>query len=78
MTASLTAAQADKVAPLHQENTDNVHAAMVEIMQLAQEQIQVLEGSSMHLRDADGTTLVECIVRLADATRTHEKQVMPC
>ncbi len=39
--ASLTPGQAEGILPLHQENTAQVHAAMLEIMSIAQEQIQV-------------------------------------
>jgi hypothetical protein len=41
LNAALTPTQADKVIPLHEENTAQVHAAMQEIMAMAQEQIQV-------------------------------------
>jgi hypothetical protein len=41
LNAALTPTQADKVIPLHEENTQQVHAAMQEIMAMAQEQLQV-------------------------------------
>lgn len=41
MTISVVPAQAEKVLPLHNENTSQVHQAMLEVMQHAQQLIQV-------------------------------------
>jgi hypothetical protein len=76
MNAGLTPQQADKVLPLHQENAAHVHSAMMEIMALAQEQIQVLESTELRLVTVDEMSVAECIIALTDSTRLHERDVM--
>uniref|UniRef100_A0A914WMP7 DH domain-containing protein n=1 Tax=Plectus sambesii TaxID=2011161 RepID=A0A914WMP7_9BILA len=76
MNAGLTPVQADKVLPLHLENTQQVHAAMLEIMSLANEQIQVLENSGLQLTTPDRRLVRDTVLSLADGVKQLEHGVM--
>lgn len=75
LNSTVQATQAEKILPVHNENTNQVQAAMMEIMQNAQDLIQILDTSMTHLVNTDGVVIVENVLRLVERIRQHERTV---
>ncbi|KRZ17746.1 Triple functional domain protein [Trichinella zimbabwensis] len=76
MSNNVTVDRVEKILPLHQENTGQVQAAIADIMQSAQDVIQLIENSGIYLLVSSGGLVLDCIIRLTDKIRQQERDVL--
>ncbi|KFD69652.1 hypothetical protein M514_02017 [Trichuris suis] len=76
MSNNVSMDQVEKIMPLHQENTTQVQDAIADIMQSAQDVIQLIENSGVYLLVSSGSSVLDCIIRLTDRISQQQRDVL--
>ncbi|CDW56496.1 Spectrin and RhoGEF and CRAL TRIO 2 domain contai ning protein [Trichuris trichiura] len=76
MSNNVSMDQVEKIMPLHQENTTQVQDAIADIMQSAQDVIQLIENSGVYLLVSSGSSVLDCIIRLTDRISQQQHDVL--
>uniref|UniRef100_A0A5S6QCN5 Non-specific serine/threonine protein kinase n=1 Tax=Trichuris muris TaxID=70415 RepID=A0A5S6QCN5_TRIMR len=76
MSNNVSVDQVEKIMPLHQENTTQVQDAIADIMQSAQDVIQLIENSGVYLLVSSGSSVLDCVIRLTDRISQQQRDVL--
>ncbi|VDO95895.1 unnamed protein product [Soboliphyme baturini] len=85
MSKKINPGQVEQILPLHQDNTAQVHAAVTDIAQSAQDilqlrkrffRFQLIQNSGVSLVTIDGQNIVDHLHHLSGKLRQQEKEVM--